>query len=256
MLCDTHAHLTFDPLQHDLPDVLARARGAGVSRIITVGTTAADSTRAVETAAAEPDVWAVVGIHPHEAARATDADVQAVRSLCAAPKVVAVGETGLDYHYDFSDRPSQKRLFAAQLSIAKELDLPLVVHCREAVDDAVAILHQEGFDGRPVVFHCFTGTAVEAERIAAHGWRISFTGIVTFQNAAELQGLARRYPADRLMLETDAPYLSPVPVRSVRPNEPAHLVHTARFLAELRGESFETLASRSAENARVFFGLI
>ncbi len=255
MLCDTHAHLTFDALQHDLHGVLARARSAGVSRIITVGTTAADSARAVETAAGEPDVWAAVGIHPHEAARATDADVQAIRSLCTAPKVVALGETGLDYHYDFSDRPSQQRLFAAQLSIAKELDLPLVVHCREAVDDAVAMLRQAGFDGRPVVFHCFTGTAPEAERIATHGWRISFTGIVTFPNAAPLQSLARQYPADRLMLETDAPYLSPVPVRSVRPNEPAHLVHTARFLAELRGESFETLASRSAENARVFFGL-
>ncbi len=255
MLCDTHVHLTSAALQEDLADVLARARSAGVSRFITVGTTAADSARAVETAATQPDVWAVVGIHPHEAARATDADLATIRSLATAPKVVALGETGLDYHYDFSDRSSQKRLFAAQLSIAGQLDLPVVIHCREAIDDAVAILREEGFDGRPVVFHCFTGTPSEAERIAAHGWRISFTGIVTFPNAARLQDLARGYPADRLMLETDAPYLSPVPVRSVRPNEPAHLVHSARFLAQLRGETFEALACQSTKNARAFFGL-
>jgi TatD DNase family protein len=255
MLIDTHAHLTFDELHRDLAGALARARSAGVSQIITVGTTAADSARAVEIAAAESDVWATVGIHPHEAARATDADLAAVRELGSASKVAAVGETGLDYHYDFSDRSSQQRLFEAQLAIADDLGLPVVIHCREAVKDAVTMLKAAGFEGRPVVFHCFTDTAEEAERIAAHGWRISFTGIVTFKNAQAIQDIARQYPADQLMLETDAPYLSPVPVRSVRPNEPAHLVHTARFLATLRGEDFEGLASRTTANARAFFPL-
>jgi TatD DNase family protein len=144
---------------------------------------------------------------------------------------------------------------AEQLEMARGFELPAVVHAREAMDDCVASLSRHGFDGRRVVFHCFTGTAEEARKIADHGWRVSFTGVVTFKNSAEIAAIAQAYPVDQLMLETDSPYLSPAPVRNVRPNEPAHLAHTARFLAELRGVSVQELALQTSENARRFFQL-
>jgi TatD DNase family protein len=254
-LIDSHAHLTFAPLREDLEGVLARAKDAGVEHVITVGTTLADSKAAVELAARYPQVSATVGVHPHEAASAGAEDIRGLQKLAFAPGVVAVGETGLDFHYEHSDRESQRRVFEAQIELARTTERPLVIHCRDAVDETVRILAARGFDHRPVVFHCFSGTAWQAETIAAHGWRISFTGIVTFSRSDALQEIARGYPGHRLMVETDSPYLSPVPVRKVRINEPAHLAHTVRFLAALRGESFDSLASRTASNTRAFFGL-
>ena len=146
-------------------------------------------------------------------------------------------------------------MFKAQLEVARDVDLPLVMHCREAVDDAVAMLHERGFDGRRVVFHCFTGTADEAGLLADHGWRISFTGIVTFRGSEVLQAVARDYPADELMLETDSPYLSPEPVRKIQPNEPAHARHTAEFLARLRDTPVDQFIAQTTRNAERFFGL-
>lgn len=254
-LIDSHAHLTFDVLAGDLGGVLARAADAGVEHIVTIGTSLDDSRRAIELAAARADVSAVAGIHPHDAAEVPQQHLDGLRDLLDSPHVVGMGEMGLDYHYGFSDRRSQRRVFEAQLGIASSRPLPLVVHCRDAVRDTVSILSAAGFVRRPVVFHCFTGTREDAEVIADHGWRISFTGIVTFKNATALQEIARTYPADQLMIETDCPYLSPVPVRSVKANEPAHLVHTARFLADLRDEAFDTLAAKTAANTRRFFGL-
>ncbi|MCP4590576.1 MAG: TatD family hydrolase [bacterium] len=254
-LFDTHAHLTLGALAEDVPGVLERARAHGVFRVITVGTDVADSRRAVELASACDGVSATVGIHPHEASKVESAGLDELGELARHPRIVAMGEMGLDYYYDHSDRVSQRRVFAAQLELAQPLELPLVIHCREAVADAVALLCDHGFDGRRVVFHCFTGTADEARQLADHGWQMSFTGIVTFRKSTELQAVAREYPADRLMLETDAPYLSPEPVRSVRPNEPSHLPHTARFLARLRDEPLERLASQTTRNAEVFFGI-
>jgi TatD DNase family protein len=169
--------------------------------------------------------------------------------------VVAVGEIGLDYFYDFADRDTQMRVFGDQLAMAAGRDLPLVIHCREAFDDTIALLEQHGHDNKPVVFHCFTGTKEEAQRVTAHGWRISFTGVVTFKKSTELQEIARVYPAEQLMLETDSPYLSPVPVRHIHPNEPAHVAHTSRFLAALRGENPEALAAQATANTRAFFRL-
>jgi TatD DNase family protein len=254
-LIDSHAHLTFDVFRDDLDAVLARAADAGVAHVVTIGTDLADSRRAAEIAAANRTVSAVVGIHPHEAAKVGPDDLDALADLVGAPGVVGIGEIGLDYHYDFSDRESQRRVFEAQLGLASARAHPLVIHCREAVGDTLSILLAAGFADRPVVFHCFTGTAAEAARIAEHGWRISFTGIVTFRKSTDLQAIARDYPADRLMLETDCPYLSPEPMRSVRPNEPALLIHTARFLAELRGEPLDEFIARTSANTRGFFGL-
>jgi TatD DNase family protein len=254
-LIDSHAHLTFEVLQPDLEGVLSRAQEAGVEHVITIGTSIEDSKRAVDLARTCANVSATVGVHPHEAAKTTEAELAKLAGLVSAPHVIGIGEIGLDYHYDFSDRASQYRVFEAQLELASSQALPLVIHCREAVEDAVPILSAAGFDRRPVVFHCFTGTQAEADRIAEHGWRISFTGIVTFPRSTELQAIAQVYPADQLMIETDSPYLSPVPVRGVTPNEPAHLVHTARFLADLRAESFDALAAQTTTNTRSFFGL-
>jgi len=254
-LIDSHAHLTFDALAGQVEAVLRRAADAGVGHVVTVGTDLADSRRAVALAAAHPNVSATVGIHPHEAAKATEADLAAVIELAASPGVVALGETGLDYHYDFSDRASQRRVFEAQLAAAAARGLPVILHCREAFTDTVSMLTAGGFDSRPVVFHCFGGTQREADVIAGHGWWISFTGILTFKNVGELREVARTFPPDRMMLETDCPYLSPEPVRHIRTNEPAHLAHIARFLADLRGEPVEELADRISANTRGFFGL-
>lgn len=254
-LVDTHAHLTMPGLREDIPGVLHRAAQAGVTQVITVATDLADAQQVVVSAEAHEQVWAVVGIHPHEAGKVTADAAARLCELATHPKVVGLGEMGLDYYYDFSDRASQAAVFRMQLALAGDLDLPLVIHCREAIDDAIHLLHEHGFDGRPVVFHCFTGTAEEARRLADHGWHLSFTGIVTFRKSESLQAIARHYPADQLMVETDAPYLSPEPVRKQRPNEPAFVRHTAEFLARLRDEPLAGLAERTGQNARRFFRL-
>jgi TatD DNase family protein len=254
-LVDTHCHLTFDELAGQVEPLLDRARESGVRRCVTVGVTPEDGLGCVELAAKHEGVFAAAGIHPHEAGRFAGADLSALAELFAHPRLVAAGEMGLDYHYDFSDHQSQRRVFEAQLEICTRTDLPLVIHSRQAAEDTVKILLDAGFGGRAVVFHCFTGTAAEAGRIRDHGWRLSFTGVLTFKNAGAVRDVARDYPLEQLMLETDSPYLSPEPVRSVRPNEPAHLVHTLRFLAELRGQHPEELAEYTTRNAVEFFGL-
>lgn len=254
-LIDTHAHLTAGELHKGLEAVLARAAAAGVGHVITVASDARDAARCVDIAREHPNVSATAGIHPHEAAKVLDGDFARLAELLGDPQVVACGEIGLDYHYDFADHQTQQRVFGRQLELAGGLDLPLVIHCREAFDDCIGLLETHGFRGRMVIFHCFTSGAAEAEELADRGWRISFTGIVTFKNSTALQAIARGYPADKLMLETDCPYLSPVPVRHVRPNEPGHLRHTAEFLADLRGVSLDELAAQTSANARRFFNL-
>lgn len=254
-LIDTHAHLTSAALHERLAEVLGNATSVGVSRIITIASDARDSAAALALAQAHPMVFCSAGIHPHEAGKVAHGDFDTIAALAGDPRVVAVGEIGLDYHYDFADHATQQAVFSRQLALARACGKPLVIHCREAFDDCCALLERCGYRDAPVVFHCFTGTAEEARRVAERGWRISFTGIVTFKNSTELQALARTYPADQLMLETDSPYLSPAPVRHVRPNEPAHVAHTARFLADLRGVEVAELAAQSSANARAFFGL-
>ena len=255
-LIDSHAHLTFPGLGDRVEEVLTSAAKTGVETIITVGTNLQDSRSAVGLAERHsPRVAAVAGVHPHEAEKVSEADLVEMLRLWDHPKVVGFGEMGLDYHYDFADRAVQRSVFARQLELASSRHQPLVIHCREALDDTIQLLADHGYDHNPVVFHCFTGTAEEASLVASHGWRISFTGIVTFRKSLGLQEIAKAYPTDKLMLETDSPYLSPEPVRNRRPNEPAHLAHTARFLAELRGVPYETLVDETGRNTRAFFNL-
>ena len=254
-LIDSHAHLTFGELAPRVGEIHDRASSAGVGHVLCVGTDLLDDRRVIDLAHRDTRVSAIVGFHPHEAAKVSDGDWPPYEQLTGDPSVVALGEMGLDYHYDFADRDSQKEVFAKQLALAATTNLPVVIHCREAHNDVVSILTEHGFAGRRVVFHCFSGTREQASEIADRGWRISFTGIVTFKSALELQRISAAYPIDQLMIETDSPYLSPVPVRNIRPNEPAHLIHTAQFLADLRRITFDELAARTAQNTRRFFSL-
>ena len=254
-LIDSHAHLTSQPLNADIPAVLSRARAAGVDHVITIAVDMTDAERVVQLGRSEPCVSPAIGIHPHEAGKVTDADWTRYESFLNDPSIVAFGEMGLDYHYDFADRPTQRRVFERQLERVAATGRPIIIHARQAHEDTVAILASSGYNHKPVVFHCFSGNAAEAENIAEHGWRISFTGVVTFKNARPLQAVAAAYPIDQLMIETDSPYLSPVPVRHIKPNEPAHLAHVARFLADLRGISLDELAHHTSENTRTFFAL-
>lgn len=255
-LIDSHAHLTYSQLNGQLDGVLCRAAEVGVERIITIGTDLADARAAIALSRQYPGrVHAAAAVHPHHAGEVSESELAEFRRIWESGDVVAVGEMGLDYHYDFADVATQRRVFEAQLALARPLDLPLIIHARESIADLVAILSEGGFDGRRVVVHCFTGTEDEARTIAEHGWRISFTGIVTFKKSGWLKTIARAYPADQIMVETDAPYLSPEPVRGRTPNEPAHVVHTARFLAELRGVATDEFAAQTERNTREFFGL-
>jgi len=255
-LIDSHAHLTYPELSGQVEQVLHRAEQAGVETVITIGTDVLDARQAVALTTQYPGrVFAGAGFHPHHAERVAADDLREMAQLWQNAGVVALGEMGLDYHYDFAERSVQRKVFVQQLEAARPIDKPVVIHCREALDDCAAMLVDRGFERRRVVFHCFTGTEAEAARIAEHGWRISFTGIVTFPKSQELQAIAREYPADKLMIETDSPYLSPVPVRGTKPNEPAFVAHTAQFLARLRGVSLDDLAERTSRNTREFFGL-
>jgi TatD DNase family protein len=200
-------------------------------------------------------LWVAAGIHPHDARSATRENIEQLARLWHDPRMVACGEMGLDYHYDFSPRHVQQSVFQWQLERAAQTPLPIVVHCREALDDVVRILAEQGYVGRRVVFHCFSGTAAEGADLRARGWWTSFTGVITFKNAAGSREACAQTPTDGLMFETDSPYLSPEPVRQMRPNEPRNLVHIVRFAAMLRGESFQALAETCTANAVRFFNL-
>ncbi len=255
-LFDTHCHLTFAGLGERCDQVVADARAAGVSRMMTVACTPSDFEPSLALHRRHERLWVAAGIHPHEAAKVTDADFQRLQQLWHDEAgVVAAGEMGLDYHYDFSPAEVQQTVFRRQLDLAAASGLPIVVHCREAHDDVVRILLDAGYADRPVVFHCFTGSPAEAAQIREHGWWTSFTGVVTFRKSDAVRQACIETPLDRLMFETDAPYLSPEPIRHLRPNEPRHLEHTIRFAAGLLGTTFEALAAATTANALRFFRL-
>jgi TatD DNase family protein len=240
---DSHCHLDPD----SAGDRVAEARAAGVARIVNVGTDVDDSRTAIETAQRFDSVWTTAGVHPHEASRGIDG----LERLLSAPEVVAVGECGLDYHYDHSPRAVQRQVFAAQIVLAHAHNLALVIHTREAWDDTFAILSSEGVPAR-TVFHCFTGGPGDAERALALGACLSFSGIVTFRNASEVQEAAAMAPLDRVLVETDAPYLAPVPHRGQR-NRPSWVVDVALALAAIRDTTPAELAEALRDNAeRVF----
>ncbi len=253
---DTHCHLTGGELGRRADEVIARAAQAGVSRLIAVACVRDEWEAALELQRRHPGrIWVAAGIHPHEAAQTVEPDFNRLADVWRSPGVVAAGEMGLDYHYDFSPRDVQQRVFARQLACARELDVPIVIHCREAHEDVVRLLIEAGYGGRRVVFHCFSGTPAQAAELRDQGWWTSFTGVITFKKSADQQRACIETPLDALLFETDAPYLSPEPVRRMRPNEPCNLVHTARFAAQLRGESMETVADATTANAIRFFRL-
>lgn len=250
MLVDSHCHLDFPELHGDLDGVLARARDAGVGLLQTIGTRLSTFERVRAIAEAHGQVYCSVGVHPHNVA---DEPVTAEVLLRHAehPKVIGLGETGLDYFYDHAPRATQRAAFAAHVQAARTGGLPLIVHTRDADDDTVALLAAEGAGEARGVIHCFSSDRAMARRCLDLGFVISFSGIVTFRNAGELREVAKLVPLDRMLVETDAPYLAPVPMRG-RPNEPAYVAHTARLVAEQKGVDLQTLAEATTAT---FLGL-
>jgi TatD DNase family protein len=253
-LFDTHAHLHFPDFAGDLDAVLARARSAGVHGIVTIGTDVETSRAAIAIADREPDVWAAVGIHPHDAGAADDGALAEIERLATLPRVVAIGEMGLDYFRDLSPRDAQARCFEAQLALARRAGKPALIHCRDAHADMLAVLARADLGRAGGIMHCFSGDADLARHYLDLGLTISIAGPVTYPNARSLPDVVRLVPADRLVVETDCPYLPPQPFRGKR-NEPAHVAITAARVAELRGETVEALGPVMAANARRLFRL-
>ncbi len=251
VLFDSHLHLTSERFDEDRPEVIARAREAGVSGFVTIASNPSDARRAIALAEREPDMWATAGLHPHEAEATSDALIADVERLTAHPRVVAVGETGLDFFYDNAPRDTQIESFRAHFEIAVRSELPVVVHSREADTETAALVTE--YAGRVSgVLHCFAGGEGLLEAGLAADWYVSFSGLITFVPA--LADYARYVPADRLLIETDAPYLAPAPKRGRR-NEPAFVVHTCEKLAEIRDAGSAEMASLTSENARRFYGI-
>ena len=253
MFVDSHCHLNYKGLVENQQAMLERARARGVTAMLNIATRESEWEDVLATAEREPDVWATVGIHPHDADTHTHVDTARLIERACHPRVVGIGESGLDYHYDHSDRERQQASFRAHIVAARETGLPIVIHTRDAEDDTTAILRDEmGKGAYPGVIHCFTASGGFADIALDLGFMISISGIVTFRNARALQETAARLPLDRLLIETDAPFLAPVPHRG-RTGEPAFVADTAAFLAKLRGESVEQLAAATADNFHQLF---
>ncbi|MCE2531458.1 MAG: TatD family hydrolase [Acidimicrobiia bacterium] len=250
-LFDSHLHLTAARFGPDLDEVVDRAHARGVRGMVTVASDPEDAEKASALAARTPGLWATAGLHPHSADRTSASLMGEIERLAEAPEVVAIGETGLDFHYDNAARPAQLENFEAHLGMAARLGLPIVVHSRSAEAETAERVREYG-DGAAGVLHCFTGGEALLDAALAADWYVSFSGLITF--VAELAEWARAVPAHRLLIETDAPYLAPVPRRGRR-NEPAYLTHTCERLAKVRGTSFEEAAALTARNARRFYGL-
>ena len=256
MFTDSHCHLNYKGLVEEQQAVLERARAAGVSAMLNISTRQSEWDEVIGLAEAEPDVWASVGIHPHEADAHPDVQTSNLVGRAAHPRVVGIGESGLDYYYDHSDRSAQRSSFRAHIAAARETGLPIIVHTREAEADTYSILAEEmGKGAYKGVIHCFTASQDFADKALDLGLYVSISGIVTFKNAKELQSSAKMIPSDRLLIETDAPFLAPVPHRG-RPCEPAFVADTARFLASLRGEEVEAVAERTTNNFRNLFSKV
>ncbi|WNO52531.1 TatD family hydrolase [Stakelama saccharophila] len=252
-LADSHCHLNYEGLAERQAEILDHARAQGIVAMLNIATRENEWDAVLATAEREEDVWATVGIHPHEADRHPDVDTAKLVARAQHPRIVGIGESGLDYYYDHSDRERQKAGFRSHLAACRETQLPIVVHTRDAEEDTAAILTEEMEKGAfPGVIHCFTASSAFARTALDLGLYISLSGIVTFKNAKDLQETAKTLPLDRLLIETDAPFLAPVPHRG-KPGEPAFVADTCRFLAELRGENAEMLADRTRENFHRLF---
>ncbi|HET6762790.1 MAG TPA: TatD family hydrolase [Longimicrobiaceae bacterium] len=251
-LTDTHAHLADERILPDVDAVVERARAAGVTTIVCIATDADDSRTALALAERLPGVYATAGVHPHAALRATDEAFATIAELIAHPRVVALGETGLDYHYDFAPRDRQIASFTRHLELAATSGLPVVVHAREADDDVRALIREHAGRARGVL-HCFAGAREMLDDALTADWYVSFSGMITFKKY-DGADLVRAVPADRILVETDTPYLAPVPFRG-KPNEPAHVRFTAARAAEMRGVDVDAFAAQTTANARTFYGL-
>ena len=253
MLIDSHCHLEYKGLVEDQQGVLSRARAAGVGGFLNISTRKSEWDQVVGTANREADVWASVGIHPHEADAHTELDVMALRQATENTDVIGIGETGLDYYYEHSDRETQQRLFRLHIGVARETGLPLIVHTRDAEEDTAAIIEDEmGKGAFPALIHCFTASKAFGRKMLDLGLTISISGIVTFKNAKDLQESAAEIPADRLLVETDSPFLAPVPHRG-KSCEPAYVANTAEFIAGLRGVETAVLAEQTTAHFRKLF---
>ncbi|HEX4768979.1 MAG TPA: TatD family hydrolase [Lichenihabitans sp.] len=256
MLTDSHCHLDFPEFAAELPAVLERARAAGVGRFITISTRVREAARYRAIAEAHEDVFFTVGTHPHQAAEEPDVSVETLIGLARHPKCVGIGEAGLDYHYDYAPREVAARVFRTHIAAARASGLPLVVHARDADADVAAILEDEMGQGPfRAVLHCFTSSRALAETGLRLGLFVSFSGVVTFKNSAGLRDIARDVPLDRMLVETDAPFLAPIPYRGKR-NEPAYVAATARVLAELKGLDDKAFAAATSANVERLFDRI
>lgn len=251
-LTDSHCHLTSPELRKDISAVLDRARKAGITCMLTVGQGLEDSLAAIELAQRNPDIFAAIGFGPHGTEQVSQSDLKKLAELAADPKVVALGEVGLDYYYDRPSRDIQRDVFTRQVRLSAELNLPLIIHCRDAWDDCLTIL--DANDAAVGLFHCYIGPPELIPQLTDRGFYVSFAGMITFKNADACRAAAKLVPLDRLLIETDAPYLSPEPMRKVRPNEPALLVHTAGFIAELLDIAPIELAQITSKNATDLLG--
>jgi TatD DNase family protein len=252
-LIDTHAHLNMPEFDADRGEVVSRASLSGVDRILDIGTDVPSSRKALALTQIHPSIFAAAGVHPHEASKASAADLDEIEFLLRDPKVLALGEIGLDYHYDYSPRDTQKALFRKQIEMGLRVGKPLIVHVREAMQDALRILKETGSTRLKGVFHCFGGSLPDVPPVLEMGFYISFTGVVTFRNFSR-KDVVSAVPLNRILLETDSPYMTPVPVRGKR-NEPSMLVHTVRRLSEVLHIPEEELASQTTANAKTLFGL-
>ena len=251
-MIDSHCQLTDPRLAEQLDSVLERAAAAGVRRMITIATDIDDGLQAVELCRALTNVRCAVGVHPNYCGHVPPEDLAQLRQLQSDPSVVALGETGLDYHWDYAPRDRQRHAFEFQLQLASELNRPVVIHCREATDDCLAIMRHH--PKVRAVFHCFTGNQEEARKILDAGYLLGFTGAVTFKKNDELRAACKLVPLDRILVETDAPYLTPEPLRKQKTNEPALVVHVAAAVADVHGLSVEALDEITTVNASRFYG--
>jgi TatD DNase family protein len=254
-LIDTHAHLTYEGLIENIDEVVSRALLNGISDIITIATEPADFEGTLELAKRFDNIYAGAGIHPHHAKEVTNDSLLHLRAFAENEFVVTIGETGLDFHYNFSEPDAQRELFIRHLEIAVKTGKPVVIHSRNAFDETLEIL--EGFKNKlsKIVFHCYSGTKQQTEVLLDRGYYISFTGIVTFKNAELAREAAIAVPLGRIMLETDCPYMSPAPMRNQKINEPALMVHTAEFIAKLKGIDFNEFCEQVTDTSRGFFGI-
>ncbi|OGW44629.1 MAG: hydrolase TatD [Nitrospirae bacterium RBG_16_43_11] len=257
MLIDTHCHLTMPDFEADRSAVIQRAIDAGISHMITIGTDIEDSKRAIALAEGYEFIYAAVGIHPHDARDITDIEnvSDTIKKLASKKKVVALGETGLDYHYMHSPAEIQQEHFRLEINLAKSLGLPVIVHSREAKEDTLRILKEEKVEVTGGVLHCFSGDMDMAEKALNMGLYISFSGVITFKNAKKMHDIVKAIPLNRILIETDAPFLTPVPHRGKR-NEPAYVKYTAEKIADIKGISLEELGKTITDNAARLFRLI